>query len=399
MKPSLIAYFTLAAIGVQAQTLTLPEAVAQARSSRASVQAARIKLEQARLARRALGAAPTTSLLVGYTNDLRVGGSDEDLVLSQPVDLFGRTSAMRRTGDALVLQAEANLRQTELDLQSDVVTLYVEGVAATSRLAIARDAEEAAARLLEAVKGLVEGGKLPGVQATRVSIELERAHATRKHREAELAAARRRLLAAIGDGGGVTADAFPDLPVAEVSVAELISWRADLLTLSAEISAAEADARVARTSRLPQLELQGRRSPWQESDPTYGGRIQLTFPLFDYGKSRAEEGAASKRAEAARKAMADAQRIARGEIDAAKLEVAGAVEQVKSLEMVVATSRDLVSRTQTGLREGANTLIDVLDAARALREIEESLVEARVTLATAQARYLRATGSLIEVKQ
>lgn len=397
MKAPLIAIVFLAAFGAQAQTLSLPDAVSLARKGRASVQAARLRVEEARLSRRALGALTGPSLLIGYSSDLRVGGSDEDLMLSQPVDIFGRTSAMRRTGDALVMRAEANLRQTELDLQSDVVNLYVENVAAASRLAIAKDAEETSRRLLEAVQALVDGGKLPGVQATRVSIELERARSTRKLRESEFAASQRRLQAALGDTEAKADESFPEIPVADVSDSQLVERRAELLNLNAEIRAAEAEARVARTSRLPQLELQGRRSPWQDNDPVYGARIQLSFPLFDHGKSRAEEGAAGKRAEAARRSLADAQRIARGQVEAAKLEVSGAEEQVRTLESIVATSRELVSRTQTGLREGANTLIDVLDATRALREIEEGLVDARVTLAAAQARFLRATGSLMEV--
>jgi outer membrane protein TolC len=116
---------------------------------------------------------------------------------------------------------------------------------------------------------------------------------------------------------------------------------------------------------------------------------------LDGGRSRHEEDSANKHAEATRSALEDALSIAFAETETTRLEVDGAQEQVAALEAAVATAQELVARTQVGLREGANTLIDVLDAARTLREIQDNLIEARVTLATAQARYLRATGTLL----
>lgn len=396
MKALFLIPIAFAASAAFAQPQTLEQALAQARSSRASLQAARLRLEQARTTRKALGTYPGTTLFLGYSNDERVGGNDDDLVLAQPLDVFGRTRAIRGTGDALVREAEATLRQTELDLQNDVVSLYVDVVAAGARLETARESESGAKKLLEAIRALVEGGKLPGVQATRVAVELQRAEAVRKQRASDLAATTRRFNSALAQSESRPLSGFPTMPVQSVNDAQLTLHRADLLLLSAEVASAQAEAGIARTSRLPQLELQGRRSSWHESSPVFGARLQLSFPLFDFGKSRAEETAALKRAQAASRALDDALRIAKGEVEAASIEVQGARQQVADLESVVSIARELVSRTRTGLTEGANTLIDVLDAARALREIEESLIGARASQAQAEARYLRATGTILE---
>lgn len=382
----------------QAQSLSLEQAVGLARANRASVQAAQLRLEQARLAGKALGTFSSTSLQIGYSTDVNVGGTDGDLVISQPIDIGGRRSAGRLTGQAGILLAEANLRQTLGELQSEVVSLYVGAVAANQRLRIAAEAEDSASRLLGAVKSLVEGGKLPGVQATRVSIELDRARGVRKQRAADLAASVRRLSAATGFDGSLSVGDFPQLVAEDITEAELESQRSELLVLAAETAAAEAEVRTAKLDRRPQLELQARRSPWQYTSPVYGARIQLSFPLSDAGRSRAEEGAANKRAEASRRSLSDGLTIAKAELEAEKLEIGGAQGQITDLESALASGRDLIARTQTGLKEGANTLIDVLDALRAVREIEEALVGARETLATAQAHYLKATGSLLEVR-
>lgn len=43
------------------------------------------------------------------------------------------------------------------------------------------------------------------------------------------------------------------------------------------------------------------------------------------------------------------------------------------------------------------TLVELLEATRALREVEEGMAEAKLRLALAQAEYLRASGQLLEV--
>lgn len=262
---------------------------------------------------------------------------------------------------------------------------------------IARESEAIAARLLDAIKGLVEGGKVPGVQATRVSIELERSRAARLLREAQWEAVKTRLAAAIGGKKeDLTIPEFALIAFPQDEAAKLVQQRPELLLLEADVKAAEAQARIARTNRLPQLDFQVRRTPWQQADSKYGARLQLTFPLFDSGRASAETGAANKRAEAARRVFADTARIARADLDAARVEAEAAGEQVSRLQAVLKMSEDLAARTQAGLKEGANTLLDVLDALRALREIEEGLVDAKLSLAQAQARRLKASGRLLE---
>jgi len=383
----------------QSHSLGLEQALNLAWANRASVQAARLEVDQARLSQKAISAFSTTSLQIGYSSDVNVGGTDADLVISQPIDIAGRRSAFRQSGRSILALAETNLRRTMSDLQSEVIERYIEAANAAQMARIATDGEDAATRLLAAVKGLVEGGKLPGVQATRVSIELDRAKGLRKQRLAEYEAALRRLKAAIGNDEPISVESLPALGTNSVSDRDLVGQRADLQLLAAEAMEAEADAKVARLARLPQLEVQGRRSPWQTSSPTYGARIQFSFPLNDAGRSRAEEQAALKRAEAKRKSLSDASRIARSELDAEKIEIEGAQGQIAELQSALASGTDLVTRTQTGLTEGANTLIDVLDALRAVREVKESLIGARLALATAQAHYLRATGTLLEARK
>jgi len=382
----------------QSKPLNLDQAIAIAFANRPSVQSARLDVDRAKATRRSMAAAPATELRVGISSDTRVGSSDDDLAVAQPIDIFGRTAAARASGDALLRQSEAALRRAEVDLQSDVIRAYLEAAASAERVSIAKQLETTAGELLGAVRQLVDGGRLAGIQATRASIEFTRSQATTRQREADVAANARRLSGAVGVELSPAETVFPSIPVEVIDDRALQTQRADLMALAAEISLADADKKVARASRRPLLELQGRRSPWQQADQQYGVRIQLSFPLFDSGKSHAEESAGDLRSRAASKALADALRLARTELDADLIEVDAAAEQLKALKSVLSTSRELYQRTQTGLKEGANTLVDTLDALRAVREIEESIVDAKLALGRAQAKYVAVTGRLPEVR-
>ncbi len=393
-----VLFVALAAVSAAQQTFTLEEAIASARARRPAFESARQRVIQADMSRRALGAFPATRLFLGYSDPLEVGGSDDDFVLAQPIDVFGRTSAARKSGDALVAQAEATFRQVAADVQNEVVTSYVETVTASELAKSASAILSVYERLHEATRLRVEGGVAPGFHLTQVSLDLEQARLRAERQGAELSSSLARLRALTGAESLSTIEGgFPSIAVSQTDQAKLVLQRPDLLLLAADLRAAEADLGIARKTNLPELEIQGRRTAWQERDDRVGLRLQLSIPLFDYGRAKAERKAASSRVEAQRKALEDATKLALGEAEAARIEVDSATGQVAKYEALVARAKELVERLRPGLTEQATTLIEVLDSTRVLRDVEQSYVEARARLAQAQARYLRATGHILEV--
>ena len=386
------------AASATAQHLGLDDALRSARSHRPLLQAAILRLSQAKHSSRALGAFPTTRLSVGYTSDVETGGSDDDLVLSQPIDLFGRTSALRRSGKALVAEAEASVRQIALDVQTEVVDAYVAAVSTSELAKSARAVQSVYEQLHEATRLRVEGGVAPGFHLTQVSLDLEQARLRSEQRQAESEAALKKLEAVTGMTDLRSFQgAFPELAPALVDSAALQRHLPELLSLEAQAQLAEADAAISRASGRPELEVQGRRTPWQERDDRYGLRIQLSIPLFDHGRVAAETRAAGLKAAAARKTLADALRLAEGEVQAAQIEYETARAQAGKYERLVGLAKELVERLRPGLTEQATTLIEVLDATRVLRDLEQAYVEAKTRLAQSQARLVRATGHILEV--
>ena len=402
MKPYTIALLFLACLNIaaaQESQLTLDRALTLARANRPSIQAAQLRVTTARMVRRSLGAFPATRLFVGYTNDPAVGGSDDDLVLSQPLDIFGRTAAAKSSGDAGILKAEAELQQVVASMQAEIVTTYSEAAAAKALSDSAKKSLEISQRLYDAVKTLVDEGKLAGVQLTRVGIEVERSRLTANQRDAEYKSSVELLSGLLNiEIEQVSISAFPSIQVDLIEGSLLQKQRADLLLLAAEVRSAEADTRIARQLSLPELELQGRRSAWQDSETRYGARIQLSIPLFDYGRARSETAAARLREEGAKRSLADATRLAESELKAAGIELTAAREQITRYQTILASARRLVEVSEIGFTEKAVTLIELLEGTRALREVEEGYVEAQLRLAKAQSRYLQASGRILEVR-
>lgn len=376
----------------------MERALALAKSNRPIVAAAQLRVTSSRHSRRSLGSFPATRLFVGFSSTAALDDTDDDLVLAQPLDFFGRTSAARALGGAGILRAEAELQQTLAEIQFDVVEQYSEAAAAKALARSARQTHEIAQGLYGAIKTLVGEGKAPGVQLTRVGIELERSQLALNQRLAEEGASIQRLSGLLNiPPEQIRVLGFADIAAQIVEPGKLQLRRADLLLLAAEVALSDAEARVASLGSRPELELQARRSSWQERDERYGLRVQLSFPLNDFGKVRAETAAVRARAEAGRKALADAIRIAESELAAAHIELTAAQEQIARYQTIVEGARSLVDKSRIGFAEKAITLVEMLEATRALREVEEGLVEARLRLAHAQARYLRASGTILEV--
>lgn len=377
--------------------LTLEKALDIARHNRPTVQAAELRVEQARRQRSALLAPLPTRLDFQTTTNRDLYGNDDDIVLAQPIDLFGKRGANRSLGDAQVQLAQANLRQVLLDVQADVVERYADAAAAAQLVQTANAQLEVSERLVDATRRRAEGGAVPPVQVRRAALEVERARQNLKLRESSLLAAKKRLGGALGTSQDkIESGDFAEVQTAPIDTQTLSRQRADLLQLSSQVAIAQANVAVTRVQFRPEFELSARTSPYSYGPNQPAGlRATLSIPLFDHGRSRNEVGAAQSEAEAERKALTDATDRALAELDAVNIELAAAVEQRESFERIIADSRELVRIAEVGYQEGATALLEVLEATRSLREAEESLVEAKLRVAQAQSAYLRATGTLL----
>lgn len=396
MKTSLIIPLIVATSICHAQTpLSATDALKLAAQNRPALKSAKLGIEQARNSSRALGTYAPTTFLIGASSRSELGSNDQDLQLSQPLDFFGRRRAGQRLGEAGIQFSLAEYVSLATELQNDVLTAYAESVANQHQKEVAAELLKISEGLLIATQRRFDEGKVAETQVTRASIEFERAKQSAELTSADLNASLEKLSGLLGtETSSIALEADAKI---EPLVNPAIDGRPDLLVLRSQVQIAEAEAGVARVSNRPELSAQIVRSPWSNDPGYFAGRLQLSWALFDHGKARNETSAAKKRAEAARKLLEDATGRARAEVKAAQIALEARQSRIARYELILTSARDLVAKSQKGYSEGFGTQIDVLEATRALREVEQELVEARQQLSLAVIAQYRASGFLAEV--
>ena len=396
MKNKMKRFFALVTasltMGIQAPLTDVNQVVREAFSHRQIVVSARFRVLASEKERDSMSAWPATKLEAGNGTRPDVSGG-EDLTLTQPIDLFGKSRAARAQGQAEVRRAKASYRQTLLDVQGETIRALLELKSAESLVKSTEEQLAIAKKLNESTVIRVQARTLPEIQITRAGLEVKRVLQSLADRQAALQSAKKRLFSACG--ADIEPPSSADLSSSLLIETDLKITRPDLLTIQADIDLANAEARQSKLSLFPDFEIQARRSPWSGDEQQYGARFQFSFPLWDNFSSRFKESAATARKRSAMAQMSDSLFGAQKEVEAAEIDLANAESAVKSYQSLKVDVLDLLSKTQRGFELGASTLVDVLDAKRALTEAQEAVIEAELRRGLALESLLRAKGIVL----
>ncbi|MCC7230150.1 MAG: TolC family protein [Fimbriimonadaceae bacterium] len=367
--------------------LDLLAAVRLAEQSRPSIRAAEARLRQSEFNLRASPLLLPLRIEAALSSTPSFGG--EDLLLAEPIDLFGKNRSIRGVASSNIVLSRAQFRQARLDLQTEVLNAYAEVIAAQIQLRTSAELLDVQQRLFDATKKRVDQGDLPPVDLTRAGLDLERTKTMSVVNEQSLKAARQRLSAAIGRPIAVDVDETAIIPVQDAA-----PDRPDVQGLRATLDSSRWDLRGSRSSLMPDFEIQFRRSPWTDPEQ-YNLRLQLVWNVFDWGAGSNRVRSAKAGIEAATKDLEDRQRSSAVEVVAAEADVSAAQTSVGSLAKLEATAFALVQQEQRGFEGGGNTLLAVLEATRALRDIQASSADAKLRLLQAQAKLMAARGVIL----
>ena len=396
MRPLTLALLALASPASGQTPFSALDAERQAFAGRAAITTNRQRLEEARLNAAAVGAYPATRLDLGKNlfNKTDILGS-ADLLIYQPLDVFGKSRALRNQGRAALATALAAFRQGALDVQQEALTAYANLLSAQRLLASAQIQRDLAQSVRDSTAKRVAARDLPEIQEARATLEVERADGVVADRRAAVEAARLRFAGALGTDAIPNESQLAALETPAEIAGDPTAARPELLTLRAEAAQAVADERVARQALVPDLEIQAGRNTFDEP-ARYNARLQLTATLWDNGATRDRIRAAVARRKAAEAALQDRVKGAKGDIAAARVEFAAAERSVANFSKLADGARTLLDRIQRGFELGANTLVDVLDARRALSDAQELTVNAQLRRDLAIEAVLRSQGRFLE---
>lgn len=395
MFPIASAWVCIATAMQTAPPTTPKQAVSLAFRHRLALVAAEARTDRARASARALSSTPAPRLDLQTASNRELRGNDDDLILAQSIDLFGRRAARRRVGAAQVQVAGVEFRKTALQVQQEVLTSYGEACAAQERVRISNAQLNLLEKIRVATQKRADAGITPPVQVERATLEVETARQANQALQTSSQAAMIRLMGALGTTGEPpTPVDFADLGDSQPDLETVANQRPDVLELRASQSLVRAEMGQVRSESRPEFEVSLRTSPWTYSDNQTGVRATLSIPLGNR-QVRDESAALNAQARAGAASMEDLRHSIQSELAALRTELAAARRQLDGAQKLGERARQLVRASELGFAEGATSLLEVLESTRSLREIEEGILAARLRLFQVQSDLLTASGTLL----
>ena len=404
-RPASMRVLVLCAVSVmsavaagETAVLTLEQALARASSEGSATLIAVSERERAAARARQARAWENPTLSVEVENVLGRGpyrdfdAAESTVSLSQPLPLGGGRGARVRAAQSDEQAATAALALAALELRRDVALAYAEAIAADRLAGIARERAALGAQTRAAVERRHAAGLESDLQRARVEVETAGMQADARRRAAA-ALAQRRALAAHWREATVTAALdeawFDAAPATAFDVAsDVAPTHPRLVVARARVEQARAEIEAARRAPFSGLEatVGTRRSEdAPSSDRAWLLGLSMPLPLWD----RNEGGVAEARA-ALQAAEFDLERAARdlvAEREAALAERDAATLEVDALRLSgLPSSKSFAHLAAQGYEAGRLSLIERLDAERALVQTHELLVAARLRLRQSEAR-------------
>jgi cobalt-zinc-cadmium efflux system outer membrane protein len=381
------------------EKLSLKEAVRLATANSPVAQEGDARVAAARAAARGAAALDNPALSLAKPFGQGTGGLDEDVLLTQTLELGGKRVPRIRAAQADRAAALADLSATKLDLALGAVTAYYEALRADSDYRVATDAEADAQKFAKAASDQFQAGDSPRSDVLRSQIELSRAEDARSAAETERDNRYAALNSLLGAPAGAELELTDslDFEASDFSLPDMeenaLRQRPELLSARSLKDSKAASLVESHRQFLPDVFLEARHS---NLDPTTGGnslRVGVTFPLLDFGSVKAGERAAKASLNESAAALREAERSIKLEVETAYRNLEQARKTVVSFRADrLNRAKELADMTQIGYEQGASSYLALLDAQATYRSERQDYAHALADYDIAKAALLRAIG-------
>ena len=345
---------------------------------------------------------PTGQTTIGKRYDAGLSISAFEL------DFFGRVKSLNDAALAAYLATDEARQAAQISLVAQVAQAYYTERAYAEQYALAQQTYEARARTYKLTQQRAEVGASSRLDLRSNETLMETARAAALTLARQRAQADNALTLLVGQpASGAAAGAMPtDQQIDALSAlptglpSDLLARRPDIRAAEQRLKSANANIGAARAAFFPRISLTaalGSSSPslnglFDGGSGSWSFAPQLTLPIFDAGRNRANLGLAEVRKNLA---VADYEKT----IQTAFREVADALaardylgEQVSAQRAVQDAQADRLKLLQLRFDNGVASSLDVLDAQRELFSAQQSLVQARLLRTTSAIDLYRALG-------
>lgn len=347
--------------------------------------------------------------LPGVANPTYSTNQSYSLSLTQPVFRWDRWVALEQA-DSLVTQAQAQYGAAEQELMVRTAERYFGVLGAQDALRLAGKEKESIGRQLEQAQQRFEVGLSAITDVQEAQARYDTAVATEIRARNQLDSAREQLREIIGEQrenlDPVRDTDFrlvtPEPQQQQIWVDTALQQNPGLAAARAGSEAARQQIQIARSGHYPTVDAN---ASYTYLDSNFGGirelerndgtiGLQLAVPLYQGGAVNSRTREARFRFDEARERLDVTQRaIERQTRDAYRGVVTG-ISEVRAAEQARTSSTTALDAAQTGFEVGTRTIVDVLDAQRALTQAELTLYLARYNYLLNTLRLKQAAGTL-----
>lgn len=382
------------------ETLTLDQALAQAGAISPANEVAALEIEAAQAGRAVAALRPNPTFNADVENVIGTGaarglsGAETTIGFALPLELGGKRPARIAVAEAQTARARIDAVIVRADLRLQVTQAYIEAASAERRLTVARDQVGVTAENLRIARDrVVVGANSPideqraALLATNARTELERALASVEASRTSLGQFTGASLSASLDQAWFdrvdSARAGPAVPPnAEGTLA--------LAAAGADVTTSEAQLRLARSQRIPDLTVSaGTRRMQASGDMAMLFGVSVPLPVFNNGRAAVGQATALRNQSEARRRLArfDAERA----ITATRADRDRAAASVRASGPVLNAAQEAARIARLGYGEGKFDQLVLLEAEQALLDARTAAIEARAQYHDAEARLTRLT--------
>jgi outer membrane protein, heavy metal efflux system len=329
--------------------------------------------------------------------------------LSQNIPLGGKRGARTDAARADAAMAGADLAQRQRDVETQVASAYFDLFLADRTQEIDDELEAILNVVLRASQARVSTGKAEQVELLRAQGAVIQVRSDRETALDRRRSSWARLVALLdrdpASPAGTTTQpgVIAQLPEAAALTERALRERPELAGSRAAIASAQAQERLARANRIPDIglfaaEMHTFRNPVGVSDFLFAG-FQVNLPIFFGGKNEPRIAAAQAQLIAAQEAEHALRNRVASEVAESHAHVLAEMRHIDLHHQLIPIARQAVQSAESSYAAGRTDFTMVLDSARELRMHEMDLAMHLASYEQRLAELQRAVGSDLGLEQ
>lgn len=321
---------------------------------------------------------------------------ERTVTVEQPLEWTGKRRARQQAAETGLAGAAAALEETRINLVGDVKTAFYQLLFAQQDAELASQNLTIVEEVLRTVKLRVTAGEATSFEAMKATVEVQKAKKEVARAQNALQVARTRLntLTAGGLGKHFAIQGDFQSPRESLDIEALIARALDLhptlRRLTKQSEQAGYTVALERESRVPNIVVQGQYHR-EAGDESVTAGLSVPLPLWYRRQGEIESALGAKY-------RAEADRLrARNELEQAitqhAQEVQTAAEQIRVFETgLLKEAERTLEIARSSFRQGAASLLDLLDSQRSFRQTQLEYAQARAELSIALSQLEQAVG-------